>query len=377
MKQTARIISTYTGDTSGVCSALFELGGLTVMHDASGCNSTYNTHDEPRWYDMDSLVFISALTETEAMLGDDDKLIRDVLDAAERFRPRFIALAGTPIPMMNGTDFEAIAREIESRSGIPSFGFDTDGMHSYVRGAGRALEAVARRLCVPAEKSSGFSVNILGATPLDFSIKGAIPAMVRRLNAAGAEVNSVWTMGSSFDRIERSAEASVNLVISSVGIPAAKALRERFGTPYVIGTPCGETFTDAVICALREAAGSGMTADLTLSAPDPRLVIIGESVTACSLAAALKAEKGLSALVLSGTECEEHRGCLFCRDEDEIVPHLREAEIIIADPLYRPVCPATTRFISLPHEAFSGRIYRDQIPDLVDGFKTFCKENLL
>ncbi|HNY00827.1 MAG TPA: oxidoreductase, partial [Oscillospiraceae bacterium] len=63
MKQTARIISTYTADVSGAASALFELGGMTVMHDASGCNSTYNTHDEPRWYDQDSLVFISALSE--------------------------------------------------------------------------------------------------------------------------------------------------------------------------------------------------------------------------------------------------------------------------------------------------------------------------
>ncbi|MEG2653826.1 MAG: oxidoreductase, partial [Ruthenibacterium sp.] len=39
MKQTASIISTYAADVSGVASALFELGGMTVMHDASGCNS--------------------------------------------------------------------------------------------------------------------------------------------------------------------------------------------------------------------------------------------------------------------------------------------------------------------------------------------------
>ena len=49
------------------------------MHDASGCNSTYNTHDEPRWYDMDSLVFISGLSELEAVLGDDEKLIEELL----------------------------------------------------------------------------------------------------------------------------------------------------------------------------------------------------------------------------------------------------------------------------------------------------------
>ena len=45
MKQTASFISTYSADVFGVASALYELGGMTIMHDASGCNSTYNTHD--------------------------------------------------------------------------------------------------------------------------------------------------------------------------------------------------------------------------------------------------------------------------------------------------------------------------------------------
>ncbi|MBR5679836.1 MAG: oxidoreductase, partial [Clostridia bacterium] len=145
VKQTARILSTYAGDTSGVCSALFELGGMTVMHDASGCNSTYNTHDEPRWYDRDSLVFISALTETEAILGDDRKLIDDTVRAVRDLCPAFVALAGTPIPMMTGVDFDAVAREIEEECGIPAFGFDTDGMHAYTSGASKAFAALARR----------------------------------------------------------------------------------------------------------------------------------------------------------------------------------------------------------------------------------------
>ena len=95
MKQTATIISTYSADVMGVCSALFELGGMTVMHDASGCNSTYTTHDEPRWYDMDSMVYISGISEMEAIMGDDEKLISDIVDAAEVLKPAFIAIAGT------------------------------------------------------------------------------------------------------------------------------------------------------------------------------------------------------------------------------------------------------------------------------------------
>ena len=108
-----RIIPVYTADVSGVCSALFELGGMTVMHDPSGCNSTYNTHDETRWYEQDSLIYISGLTEIDAVMGNDRKLIDDVIDAANRLHPRFIALCGSPVPFLNGTDFHALARIIE------------------------------------------------------------------------------------------------------------------------------------------------------------------------------------------------------------------------------------------------------------------------
>ena len=58
MKQVARVLSTYSADLFGICSVLYELGGLVVMHDASGCNSTYNTHDEPRWYDIESMIYV-------------------------------------------------------------------------------------------------------------------------------------------------------------------------------------------------------------------------------------------------------------------------------------------------------------------------------
>ena len=93
MKRINRILPVYAADISGVCSALYELGGMTVMHDASGCNSTYNTHDEPRWYDTDSLVFLSGLSELEAVMGDDEKFIGDVAEAARELHPAFIALA--------------------------------------------------------------------------------------------------------------------------------------------------------------------------------------------------------------------------------------------------------------------------------------------
>ncbi|MBR4091074.1 MAG: oxidoreductase, partial [Mogibacterium sp.] len=265
MKQTARIISTYSADVMGVCSALFELGGMTIMHDASGCNSTYTTHDEPRWYDMDSMVYISGISEMEAIMGDDEKLISDIVDAAAVLKPAFIAIAGTPIPTMTGFDFEAVASVIEQRSGIPSFGFPTTGMNTYIHGASMAFAGIAERFVDdPADKTSdgsgtlqmsarkiasivdsccmrpnGIRVNVLGLTPLDFSVNGTDDSIVQWLEREGFEVVSRWAMGSSLDEIRRSAEADVNLVVSAAGYGAAKVLYERFGMPYAIGFPVG------------------------------------------------------------------------------------------------------------------------------------------
>ena len=61
-------------------------------------------------------------------------------------------------------------------------------------------------------------------------------------------------------------------------------------------------------------------------------------------------------------------------DEDDIIPELAGAKIIIADPLYRPICPPEAKFVSLPSEAFSGRIFRSEIKDLVSDLNTLLQE---
>lgn len=380
MKQTSRIISTYSADVFGVCSALFELGGMVIMHDASGCNSTYTTHDEPRWYDMESMVYISGLSEMEAIMGDDEKLIGDIVAAAEELNPKFIAVAGTPIPTMTGFDFTAVAELIESRTGIPAFGFPTTGMNTYVHGAAMALEAIARRFADRnAEKTGDPTVNILGLTPLDFTVNGSDTAMATFLESAGFRVLSRWAMGSSLEELAQAGGAHVNLVVSSTGLKAAKALQELFGTPYVVGVPMGETYSALLRDALHAAAATGENQFPVSGLPDGDVVIIGEAVTALSLASALERSSGRGVRVVCPTECED--GILRSKDrnltcEEDIEAELRCAGLVIADPLFRPICPEGVRFADLPVEAFSGRIYRERIPNLVTGFENFMKEVL-
>ena len=375
MKQIASRISIYSADTFGVCSALYELGGLCVMHDASGCNSTYNTHDEPRWYDFDSMVYISGISEMEAIMGDDQKFIDDIIYTAKELNPKFIALAGTPIPTMIGTDFKAIANIVENETKIPTFGFNTTGMNSYVSGAYKTFEALSKRFLKRNDKESRAEksrVNILGATPLDFSINNSIKSTVDLLKENDFDVISTWAMGSTLEDIKNAVNTDVNLVISYSGMGAAKYMYEKFNIPYIVGTPFGKEFAKKIVVDLKEAI---ITKENKISYinrkidKNPQITIIGESIMSESLAYAISTEKNKTVNVISTLETDKNlllEGDKLKTYEDDIEEALKNSKTIIADPLYRPICPLDSNFISLPHEGFSGRIYRDEIPNLIN-----------
>ena len=376
MKQVVVKTSTYSSDEFGVCSALYELGGMVVMHDASGCNSTYTTHDEPRWYDMDSMIYISAISEMEAIMGDDDKLIRDILDTAETLKPKFIAIVGAPIPYMTGTDFRAIANIVEEKSGLFCFGFQTNGMEYYTQGISMALEQIADRFCIESapKPSDRLRVNILGATPLDFSVNGSVEAIKNWLARKGFEPGCCFAMGSSLEEIFLASSAHVNLVISYGGLAAAKLLEERFGIPYVIGVPYGTVFSSLLgntiyQASLMNRSQIAYAAKMEYGSESKKQVaVIGESVLSASLASAIEMEHPeLNCRVLCPLDTDpillrpgDHRA----PEEDDISAALKTADLVIADPFYRMLCPEKD-FLPLPHTAFSGRIYEKEIPVLI------------
>lgn len=370
MNRSYRILPIYTADVSGVCSALYELGGMVVIHDPSGCNSTYNTHDETRWYRQDSLIFISGLSEIDAILGNDEKFVDDIVSAALELHPRFIALVRSPVPYLNGTDFPALARLIEARTGIPSFFVYTSGMHDYVCGAGEALADIARRFVRSPEKTVERSLNLLGVTPLDFAAPGSVEALRRIVTEQGWQTRSCWAMGDDLDALARAGEVQVNLVVSSVGLAAAQVLRERFGTPYAVGTPIG-SFTKPLFAALERAAETGECSVPYLDVPRGDAgrctTLIGEPVTMGSLAAALRLREDSPTRVLCPLERHEgllRREDLSAKGEEGAESALKSAEKVVADPLYRYICPENVEFHELPHWALSGRCYQKRLQNL-------------
>ena len=420
--QTHVFTSTYTADVSGVCSALYELGGMTVIHDPSGCNSTYSTHDEPRWFDTDSLMFVSGLDEMTAVLGDDNVLIDDVTHAVRDLKPRFVTLCSGSIPHIIAFDCKGVAHLLEKRTGVPMLPVTTTGNRSYVAGVGAALTEWVKRFANSLESpyrvsSSGspdcsantlegaagpesFSVNLLGVTPLDFSINGNVDAMRKVFEDAGIPVNCCAAMGESFDSLRHIFRASVNVVVSSCGRRLARYMEQTAGIPYVEGTPIGAygaarlpklakkayekkraSLEEDSHGALDGTSGSfrmllakkkgdsegiclwkGNPAHESWEVPDGQILIIGEEVFAQSLAAEINqltpdCRHGLRAFAVWP---DVDHGF----PEDVLAELIRKSRYIIGDPLYRtiPHDSKQNTFVDFPHEAYSGRIFRDRIP---------------
>lgn len=387
MRQVYHNICTYSADLFGINSALYELGGLIVMHDASGCNSTYNTHDEPRWYTMDSMVYVSGLNEKDAILGNDQRVIDDICAVAQKEHPEFVVFSLSVLPAYMGTDVKGIARLIERRTGIPAFGFATNGMDTYVRGAGMAFRAFAERFC-PADRAlqknrnGRLSVNLLGVTPLDFSVNGNVEALETCVREMGFEIRSNWAMGCTLDRLKTASAADVNLVVSVTGLPAAQYFYESSGIPYVIGLPCGkaayESLREAVLDASRNQRNTSLFAQQykrcgadadhssrpAIVSEDDRIRLIGEPVHCASIRYFLETECGCRDVRIL-CPMEEDAGILRETDrhetgEERIAAFLNEGTIAIGDPVYHRITGDKVRFIDDPHDAYSGRMYHDR-----------------
>lgn len=404
--QTHVFTSTYTADVSGVCSALYELGGMAVIHDPSGCNSTYSTHDEPRWFDTDSLMFVSGLDEMTAVLGDDNVLIDDVTHAVRDLKPRFVTLCSGSIPHIIAFDCKGVAHLLEKRTGVPMLPVATTGNRSYVAGVGAALTEWVKRFADPSESpyrvapSDAFSVNLLGVTPLDFSINGNVNALRKVFEDAGIPVNCCAAMGESFDSLQHIFRASVNVVVSSCGRRLARYMEQTAGIPYVEGAPIGAYGAARLPELTKEAyekkraslegdshgAMDGASGSLRMllakkkgdsegiylwkgnpahdcwDVPAGQILIIGEEVFAQSLAAAINqltpdCRHGLQAFAVWP---DVDHGF----PEDVLAELIRKSRYIIGDPLYRtiPHDSKQNTFVDFPHEAYSGRIFREQIP---------------
>ena len=369
MKNLWITLPAYAPDYSGICSAFFDLGGISVVHDASGCTGNYTGYDEPRWFGTRSKVFCSGLREIDAVMGNDEKLLGNLIAAGEDIDPTVYAVIGSPVPMVIGSDMKGIAHELEERTGVPAFGFDTNGLHLYDEGISEALCALIRRFTEKPEETIPGGINVLGTNPLDFANNGNDAMLTEALEDRGYRVMGKMMMGASIDQIRKLASAEVNLVVSVSGFAAAELLERKYGIPYVAGNPVGSS--EEVFSLIEQTRADRKSRVITDDASDG-ILIIGEQITANSLRRAIRNTcPGTGVTVALMTQCQKAlrgAGDVVLTDEDSVASLLATGRFhtLIADPLFGELPEAAgLELIPLPHSALSSKLCWDAAPHFI------------
>jgi nitrogenase molybdenum-cofactor synthesis protein NifE len=403
------VLPPFSSDYAGACSCLFDLDCMVVIDDAACCSRNYIGYDEPRWFGNRKPIYCSALREMDAVLGNDEKLVDKIADAlASIDRPEFVAILGSPVPAIIGADIKGIACEVESRTGIPSFGFHTTGMRYYGDGYRQVTRALLDRFATDERAERPRSVNLLGLTPINFSHNSNAADFVGLFEGAGIEVVCPFSYGYTLDNVRDAKNAELNVVMGSCGMDAARYMQKRWGIPYTTGVPFGEAGSKALakeVAQLLEACEQGeriagdeqiasgvqnaaagersssgernaAAGEREAAGHGKRILIVADQILGNTLRKQIES-RNASAQVMVATffefDQELARPCDTALDSERQLFDVLGAggiDALVGDPLVgRMLAPDSgVAFFALPHVAISSKLYWDEYPVFVSAW---------
>ncbi len=355
------ILTPFAPDQSGAVSVFYELGGITVICDAGGCTGNICGFDEPRWFRARSAVFSAGLRDMDAILGRDEKLVKKLADAADLLSeggedktPAFAAIVGTPVPAVIGTDFRALERMSEKKTGLPCIGIACDGMEYYDKGAEKAylalFEKFAKKPGNETDAERNGRIGILGAQYMDLGGIADYEALREYTEKEFGKRAVIY--GSRADGTEAFSDPTSvceNLVITVSGYEAAKALLSKYSVPFRCCNPLAER-------QIRKIAEN-------TSVAGKRILVVHEQITANSCRKVLQ-ELGAGSVdtatwFMLKKELSE-AGDFHLSEETDLARAVcsEKYDMIIADPVMLPLLRDCFDgvFAGLPHFAVSGKL---------------------
>jgi len=371
MLQMFRVLPPFAPDYSGVGNVFYELNSLIVINGADGCTGNYVGSDEPRFLSNQSGVYSSGLREIHAITGDESYLTIGIKKALSLRRPSLIVLLATPNSSIIGTDHHGIGKVLQKETGLPVLAFETNGLDTYEEGASKAFLSIAENVLQQKGCRDPYSINIIGAIPLDYWQKAQIESIKKKFGQEGFRINSCWCMGSTLDEIRTSADAALNIIISVAGIETGRYLEKKFGIPHLVGVPVGALHTALFVKKIKDVLKKKSSIENNQFNFLPKrekidlrkVLVIGDQVWANSYREALSLEMGMANISVASFFRMEENLLNSCdqrlNGEADLITFVEKLklDIIVGDPLLQPVIPESINFFPVPHGAVSGKLY--------------------
>ena len=229
MSRISYMLPAFATDFSAAMSFMSSLGGMTVLHAPGGCMGNYCGFDEPEWFGNPGMTYCSMLKEDETIFGNDDILLGKIKGTCKKVSPSFVAVIGSPITALIGTDLDGIAMISEEETGVPTVAVNTTGFDSYQTGLLKAFKSCDEKFS--SEGPGTERTNLLGINKFDYHLTKDFSDFFNRLKGHASE--HMYTMcGNGLEFFEGIGESRYNLAMSTAGLAMSKYLRKRYGTDY-------------------------------------------------------------------------------------------------------------------------------------------------
>ena len=169
------------------------------------------------------------LDQHDVTFGCQEKMDEAFEELMEEFSPKTVYLVTTCVVEVTGDDIDAMAEGYQARYGLPVIvvhaeNFKTDdhmpGIEHTLDGSIEAMEPQEVTDCV----------NVLGLRLGDFKKTEVCSYLIQN----GVRIGLMLPGKTSADQIRTAPNAKCNIVVHPVGLPLAREMEKKFGTPYVL-----------------------------------------------------------------------------------------------------------------------------------------------
>lgn len=371
MKGLRKYLTPFAPDQSGAESVLYELGGLLIILDAGGCTGNICGFDEPRWQTARSAVFSAGLRDMDAIMGRDKLLVRKMTEAAGDIRARFMAIIGTPVPAVIGTDYRALKKMAEKKVDLPILTVETNGMDLYDKGEEKAYLSLIHTFSTEKLPVKKGRAGVFGTTPLDLTDPRKDPDRIRgALLTEGYTEVILFGHGAGIEEYRAVSENECNFAASPSAVAVCEELKKTFGTPYKAVCPGASAiladrlpFTEVIRAEDEKKTGSalpggGLSPEKIFAGK--KVLIVNQQVLASSLRTYLEDTFGSEVTCATWfmmVNALVKEGDTRLIEEDEFMELVGKGafDVICADPAHRKMLKDFEGFfIPLPEVGVSG-----------------------
>ena len=324
--------------------------------------------------DRQNRLFTTHMREDDVVMGDVSRLEKAIVEIDRNLSPKAIFVVASSVAAVIGADIRGVCSYMQERVSARLIAFEQGGFRGdYAVGLMEAYKLLAEQLPADGPAPQPDTVNLIGFSMGSYralSDRWELEDLLRR--AFGLRVGACLCGETGMEEIERMGGAALNLVLREEGLPAARMLRARFGTPMVTGAPYGYAGTLEWLQKIADALGREidpvLRAEIAERMSDASqyrmsLMMLRKDRPAVTVAGEYRAIVGVSGFLEGLGLPVVHKLCLhslravaepdptvrLCRSEGERLEILKglHRQLILADDPSLSVCPpdnVTLRF---------------------------------